>query len=422
MKQLLLCLLFALPMLSAIAQRDCRQLPYQEIQLATSPQLNKAYNQIEAFTKTHLYSIQQQENISKNNNSSVPAVVNIPVVVHVLWNTSAQNISDAQIASQIDVLNKDYNGLNDDRNQVPVYFADLIGNCGFHFELARVDPLGNPCNGTIRKHSNIQAFGIYDAMKAASTGGDDPWDASSYLNIWVCNMETGMLGYSSSPGSPKAIDGVVISTNVFGTIGIAGPFNKGRTATHEIGHWLNLRHIWGDAACGSDLVDDTPTQEKPTRGCASGEVFSCNNSAHGNMYMNFMDFTDDGCMHMFTIGQKQRMRALFEPGGPRAAILNSQALNGPGLPNPVSTVGTDKSAAATLMVYPNPASNFIQLQFLQKSDVSSMELFIYNLQGQLVKKEIWRSNTQAIAIDKLGAGIYYIKISGKYSIVKFMKQ
>jgi hypothetical protein len=140
-----------------------------------------------------------------------------------------------------------------------------------------------------------------------------------------------VLGYSSLPGGPADKDGIVISSMVFGTFNTISPFNKGRTATHEIGHWLNLKHIWGDGFCGDDKVDDTPNQESANRGCPGGEKITCGTSAHGDMYMNFMDLTDDACMYMFTLGQKERMRALFAQGGPRNSLVTSKALNDNGI-------------------------------------------------------------------------------------------
>ena len=134
---------------------------------------------------------------------------------------------------------------------------------------------------------------------------------------------------------------------------------------HEIGHWLNLRHIWGDANCGDDKVDDTPTQQGPNRGCTSGEKLTCGSTAHGDMYMNYMDFSDDACMYMFTKGQRQRMRVLFEAGGPRNSLLFSNGLAGEGLQtDPGTSTGQQ---VMNLSLYPNPAVNMITVQLLNSS-------------------------------------------------------
>ena len=205
----------------------------------------------------------------------------------------------------------------------------------------------------------------------------------NYLNIWVCNLEAGISGYASAPGGPKEKDGVVISTAVFGTINVNGPFNKGRTAVHEIGHWLNLRHIWGDASCGDDKVDDTPTQQGANRGCNSGEKFSCGSTAHGDMYMNYMDFSDDACMYMFTQGQRERMRILFETGGPRHSILFTKALDGASLP--IDSLAGMESQSNNLFLYPIPARSMLTLRLKEGCSNIGKKILIYNQLGQVIK-------------------------------------
>ncbi len=170
----------------------------------------------------------------------------------------------------------------------------------------------------MRKATSVRAFSIDESIRSSASGGSDPWDAASYLNIWVAPLTRGLVGYASPPGIRKELDGIVIAFNAFGTNGSAyAPYNKGRTTTHEIGHWLGLRHIWGDADCGNDYIDDTPPQSSSTNGCPSGVISTCDNGPNGNMYMNFMDFTDDACISMFTRGQSAVMRSLFEEGSAR---------------------------------------------------------------------------------------------------------
>ena len=138
------------------------------------------------------------------------------------------------------------------------------------------------------------------------------------MNMWVCNLAGGYLGYAQFPGGSSATDGVVIDDNAFGTTGSATvPFDKGRTATHEVGHWMNLRHIWGDATCGNDQVEDTPLHNTYNFGCpAAGHTSACTGNPV-EMTMNYMDYTDDACMYMFSGGQRTRMLAVFASGGPR---------------------------------------------------------------------------------------------------------
>jgi len=340
----------------------------------------------------------------------------------VLWNSSAQNLSNASILSQLAVLNQDFSLTNTDQNRIPYYFKGFAADCGIHFALAHTDPQGNPTTGIIRKQTSRQVFGFDDKAKRSSLDGDDAWDANNYLNIWVCNLEPGISGYASAPGGPKEKDGVVISTSVFGTINPSGPFSKGRTAVHEIGHWLNLRHIWGDASCGDDKVDDTPTQQGANRGCNSGEKFSCGSTAHGDMYMNFMDFSDDACMYMFTQGQRERMRVLFETGGPRHALLLTKVLEGAGLP--IDSLSNREKENDDVSLYPVPARSVVTLQLKENCSSIGKKIFIYNQLGQVIKATACTANCQQLDISSLYPGLYFIKVEGAAtsSIKKFIKQ
>ena len=249
-------------------------------------------------------------------------VTQIPVVVHVVWNTAAQNISDAQVASQIDVLNRDYRHANADVGNTPAPFLPLTADARVEFALATTDPNGAATSGIERRQTTVTSFGADDAVKSQATGGMNAWPADTYLNIWVCQLGGGLLGYAQFPGGPAATDGVVILQSAFGTIGTAAPpFHLGRTATHEIGHWLNLHHIWGDdgtGCSGTDYVADTPNQGGPNTGQPSFPHISCSNGPNGDMFMNYMDYVDDPAMFMFTAGQVARMQACLD--GPRASV------------------------------------------------------------------------------------------------------
>jgi len=189
--------------------------------------------------------------------------------------------------------------------------------------MATSDPFGNATTGIVRTSTSVSAFGTNDQMKFSSSGGADAWPTSDYLNIWVCDISGGILGYAQFPGGAASTDGIVIDYQYFGTVGTASaPFDLGRTATHEVGHWLNLRHIWGDGSCSvDDFVSDTPTSNAANYGCDVGS------SACGSvdMVQNYMDYSDDACMNLYTVGQRNRMRALFESGGYRSSLLNSSA-------------------------------------------------------------------------------------------------
>lgn len=256
------------------------------------------------------------------NNSAGKAVITIPVVVHVVYKTSAQNISDAQIQSQINVLTQDFRRANADASNTPSFFAGIAADVQIEFCLAVRDPNGNASTGITRTQTSSSSFSNNNYVKYNNYGGKNAWPASAYLNLWVCNLSGNTLGYGQFPGGSAATDGVVISYRYFGSGGSAQyPFNKGRTATHEVGHWLNLRHIWGDSYCGNDYVSDTPTQKEDNAGCPSFPRSTCGNSS--DMFMNYMDYTNDACMNMFSVGQSSRMNALFGNGGSRASLKNS---------------------------------------------------------------------------------------------------
>ncbi|MCA8832032.1 GEVED domain-containing protein [Hymenobacter pini] len=316
--------------LSAQAQkvRQCSTMENLAQQLAADPAMAQRLAGIEAQTQSFI-----NNPVSKRTS----AVVTIPVVVHVLYNTTAQNISDSQIQSQIAVLNEDFNKLNADASKTPSAFAGLAANVGIQFVLAKQTPTGAATTGIERKSTTITSWGTDDKMKSTSTGGFNAWDATKYLNLWVCNLSGGVLGYAQFPGGAVSTDGVVILSSAFGRGGSSSaPFNLGRTATHEVGHWLNLRHIWGDANCGNDLVSDTPTQQTSNYGCPSFPHVTCSNGSNGDMFMNYMDYVDDACMYMFSNGQSSRMNALFASGGARASLLTSNGGTAPGGTTPTT--------------------------------------------------------------------------------------
>jgi Pregnancy-associated plasma protein-A len=238
-------------------------------------------------------------------------LVTLPVVVHVVHKTDEENIPDEQVSSQIDVLNQDYRGTNPDREKIPDPWTSLAADPNIQFELADIT----------RTETERDSFGTGDTVKRGADGGVDPWPTTKYLNFWVCNLGEGLLGYAQFPGGAAKTDGVVILYTAFGTTGAASaPFNLGRTATHEVGHWLNLRHIWGDKTdcSGSDQVSDTPKAQMPNYGTPAWPHISCNNGPNGDMFMNYMDYVDDAAMFMFTQGQAARMNATL--AGPRKKI------------------------------------------------------------------------------------------------------
>ena len=296
-------------------QRDCSTMENLEYRKQLDPQLEARMQQIEDFTRQRIQEMGPQESITGN-------IITIPVVVHVIYNNANENISAAQIQSQIDVMNEDFRRTNADADNRWSQAADTE----IQFCLATVDPNGNPTTGITRKSSSTAAWGTNDAMKRSSSGGVNPWDTSQYLNMWVCNIGGGILGYAQFPGGSSATDGVVMGPQYFGSSAkgsgfyLSAPFDLGRTTTHEVGHYLNLRHIWGDGNCNADdFVSDTPGSDGPNYGCDSTHV-SC---ASTDMVQNYMDYSDDGCMNLYTAGQKARMRAILAAGGSRRSLALS---------------------------------------------------------------------------------------------------
>jgi Pregnancy-associated plasma protein-A/Secretion system C-terminal sorting domain/Fibronectin type III domain len=329
------------------AQRNCAAEQILQQQLINNPAFQEQLQRIEQHTHDHIQSGVQER-----------VVITIPVVVNVVWNTASENISDAQIQSQMTVLNNDFRRLNADAGNTPAAFAGLAADCEFNFCLAVRDPNGNATTGIRRQQTTVTAFGTNDAMKFTAQGGLDAWPSDKYLNMWVCDISGGILGYAQFPGGAASTDGVVMDYQYFGTTGTAtAPFNGGRTATHEVGHWLNLRHIWGDdntSCTGSDQVADTPNQADENYGCPAFPQVSCSNGPNGDMFMNYMDYTDDACMNMFSAGQKARMQALFAAGGSRVSLLTSQGC----VPPSGGSCGTSSGLNATSITQTSATLNW----------------------------------------------------------------
>jgi hypothetical protein len=298
----------------AISQRKCAADEVLQAQLKADPSLGERMRQIEAFTQKAIRS-------GVTARLASDGVIEIPVVVHVLWNTTAQNITDRQVASQLDVLNEDFQNKNADGSQLPAGFKSVASD-GMNIRFVLAQP-------PIHKYTRVKSFATNDAMKSSKRGGSDAVDPTTKLNLWSCNLSGGVLGYAQFPGGNPATDGVVILYSAVGSRSkyrqgtYISKYDLGRTGTHEVGHWLNLRHIWGDdngACSGSDQVDDTPNQGGANFGCPTFPKITCSNSANGDMFMNYMDYTDDACMYMYSAGQSSRAMAVFAPNGPRAAM------------------------------------------------------------------------------------------------------
>ncbi|WP_292009753.1 zinc metalloprotease [Chryseobacterium sp.] len=290
-------------------KRTCISDEIRKQDLQSNPELVQKMNALEANTDNFIKKLQAGKVLADGT-------IEIPVVVNVIYRTSAENISDARIAEQIAVLNADFGGINSDANKVPTEFQSVKANdTKIKFRLANI----------VRKSSTKTSWTGH-TMKQSSQGGIDATTPSNYLNIWlvgtIASTRGITLGFATFPESAGAWnDGVVIATQFFGKTGATAPFNLGRTATHEVGHYLNLRHIWGDAYCGNDLVDDTPTQQADNSGQPSYPLYQvCGGVSRSVMFMNYMDYVNDAAMFMFSAGQRVRMQSVVASSGARAGL------------------------------------------------------------------------------------------------------
>ncbi len=295
---------------AGLAQRGCASEEIRQQALKKSPELQQRFAALESNTEKFANDV-------KFGKVLADGTVEIPVIVNVIYKTTAENVSDARIAEQIAVLNADYTGTNSDVNKIPTEFQPVSsGDTKVKFRLVN----------TVRKSTSKTSWATNDDMKKASKGGIDATNPTNYLNLWVVGKMTSqgrtILGYATFPESAGLWnDGVVIAAPYFGKTGASSPFNLGRTATHEVGHYLNLRHIWGDANCGNDQVSDTPTQTTANYGKPSYPLYNtCSGVQRSVMFMNYMDYVDDAAMFMFSAGQKTRMQSVVASSGARSGL------------------------------------------------------------------------------------------------------
>lgn len=378
-------------------------------------------------------------------------VITIPVVVHIIHNGEAigvgANISDAQIQSQIDVLNEDFRRFNFDILSVPAAFRGASTDALIQFCLAQQTPEGTITNGITRRLKPTQSdynqlsypaelqclnnIVIENIIKPSTI-----WNRDKYLNIWVsdmrrlppvvlgqpnndpdnnqgCNFQAITLGYAQFPGlgginpaiPANLTDGVWIRTDVFGRIGNLNPnFNLGRTTTHEVGHWLSLRHIWGDeSACAADdFVIDTPLQTEDSFGCnIFPKTDACSLSYPGVMFQNFMDYSNDNCLGLFTYGQTVRMdAAIFNQ---RASLLTSQGcIQG--------TLSNNLNENNLFLLYPNPTSSKV---FFDNSIEKFETATIINYLGQVVAETRFSTfeANQEVDLSSFSKGVYLVKFT-----------
>ena len=416
MAKYLVVLFFVVTGSQLFSQQRCSMEEYVNRQISEDISLKDKLEQVDVFTRERTNST-----ISAQRITGMPETITIPVVFHVLYHTPRENVDRTILDRLIAALNRDFNKRNSDSTNTPSVFKPYATSMGFEFKLATMDPQGRGTTGIVKKYTPSLYWMSDDKMKFSESYGDDGWDSKSYLNIWICNMKD-VMGYSTFPGMDPSKDGVVLSVeDILKTRGTTPKINDLRTVVHEVGHWVNLYHIWGESYCGDDKVDDTPKQGSYTPGCPSGIRVTCGNGPTGDMYMNFMDFTDDVCMNMFTIGQRKRARTVFEAGGPRNSILYSKGLN----------VAMIESASLPdfypkwyyAQVYPNPAATSINVYFEYDERWIGKKIEILDMSGRVVLSKIIGSKIETIDVSRLTAGIYFIRAQkdGERVHTKFVK-
>ena len=361
------------------------------------------------------------ENFIREKKSEIPsagsAILTVPVVFHVVYHTAAENIPDAQITSQLDYSGKDYRRQNADTINTPSAFSGLAADAQIEFCLASSDPSGNSTNGITRTLTDSLTFvafpGSTDPMKHTATGGIDAWDTQKYLNIWIVNLSNAS-GYASNPaqhGTPN--DGIVMSHNSISNIHLL---------SHEIGHYLNLIHVYGNeipncqTTDGGDQVSDTPDQAESVHMCPTfPQTDSCTTAAPGIMFMNFMDQTNSTCQNLFTQGQTTRMRDVLNTQ--RASLLTSAGC----IPTGINKQGISKD----FFIFPNPSRGDVHFDYaVKEGEIATITIF--DISGRIVLYSRLDKNKfhQAIPSSALAAGIFIFRIdTGRSELIhgKFIK-
>ena len=355
---------------------------------------------------------QIQQYINGMNTAKFANVIyTIPVVVHVVYRLSGENITNAQIQSQIDVLNEDFGRKNADTSNTPGAFKSVASGTNFQFCLAKQDPNGTVTNGIERRQTTKTSFDLNDDVKHFSTGGLDAWDVGRYLNIWVCNLGNGILGYGEMPTNIHSDTyGVVVNFDAFGRGGSAiAPYHKGRTCTHEISHCFRLVHIWGDdnnSCTGTDYVLDTPNQGDATFGCPGfPQTDNCSQTSPGYMFMNYMDYTDDICMNMFTVNQASRMFAAINS-------YYSSLLSSTGCASIAD--GIEDASVYEVSIYPNPSSGLLTIDLFSTVNLlKNIHVKATNMVGEIVFESVIENRgpyLYQVDLSKYPSGIYFLTL------------
>lgn len=406
--------------------------------------VQQAMSQHDAFEQWMQTTLQKDLQFANARQAAV--AYNIPIVFHIIHSgttVAARNISQAQVNSQVTILNNDYRKLNSDFSTYVTQptFVSAAADIEINFCAARVDPAGNVLAEPGIDRINVTTKGwnalpystsyIESTVKPGSI-----WDPTKYFNVWVLQFggsDIGTLGYAQFPTIPSGTnpvtdmvgqggsantDGVVIDYRYIGNTGAATPpYNKGRTLTHETGHWLGLWHIWGDDSncSGTDYVADTPNQEDENSNCptaGSVKTDACATTAPGVNYQNYMDYSDDKCMVMFTQGQKARMQAVMANCVRRTSLNNAVACISVGMEEAQAPIDVD--------VFPNPTQGELNIN-VELMNAQDLTVSVINALGQTVKEiKQLQSNGGLIKINLAGntQGVYFVMVrckSGSFS-------
>lgn len=359
----------------------------------------------------------------------------IPVVVHIVYNTPEQNLADSVVFNQIESLNADFRRLNEDADNLRDTFNTIVGDSFIGFELASVDPDGNPTTGITRTSTEVESFFSFDlspaeGVKSTADGGIDPWDQDRYLNIWVCDMSffggVFLLGYATPPDGlphwpPGAVDGlgdgVVIQYQAFGSNN-PNPLEAGgevidvygRTTTHEVGHYLGLRHIWGDGDCSEeDGVDDTPNAEDQSNQDCDITKNTCTDDIADlgdlpDMVENYMDYSAESCQNSFTLGQIGIMRGVLETA--RFDLVNE---------NPALNIATNQ--LDRLDLFPNPSNGIVNIVLPDEINADgSVVLDVVSETGQITQQIQVEAGVKQVQVDGLSAGLYVIRLTSSSAV------
>ncbi len=389
----LLCFLKLSDGLGQSEQQKCVSVERRDVHLTHNPVGAQKRIELETFTKEFIRNYP--------NRIQQRSIITIPVVVHIIWNKNEENISDQQVLSQLAALNKDFRKKNIELPGIPQAFQNLIADVEIEFCLAVRDPQGNPTTGITRTWTpNTVGIGASRNIFYSAQGGKEVWDTRKYLNMYVAKFAGAVSGISSFPDSgPASEDAVVINYLNFGTINVKAPYHLGRTATHEIGHFFNLEHPWGprvNDCCADDFVADTPPScSTYLDKCPTHPVVSC---TLPDMFMNYMFYTDDACMGMFSLGQKLRMLAALN--GSRPGLLSSDGCK--------STDSNETISELKLGVYPNPVRDRLFVTIDSAENLTG-KLSIVNTSGiEVLRLNKFGKEPQGVDTSVLPPGTYFM--------------